>query len=124
MSKKMELSKNTIVTSIKIPKTLGVKIIQAVIDDGYCMRGKNKWIIESIYSFLEMDNYQELVDIAGEIEVLDSVLSIRLSLQLSDRIDAAIINVRKNYPSLEGVKSNIIRAAILQRLLRHSTQVT
>jgi hypothetical protein len=40
------------------------------------------------------------------------------------RIEQAIVEVRKQYPTIEGVKSNLIRASIMQRLLREAASVT
>jgi len=34
------------------------------------------------------------------------------------KLDKAIIQIRKEFPTLEGVKSRIMRTAILQRILR------
>ena len=31
---------------------------QRIISDGYGMRGKSKWIVEAIESFLKLDDYQ------------------------------------------------------------------
>jgi len=33
-------------------------------------------------------------------------------------LDNAVIQIRKQYPDLEGVQSGIVRTAIMQRLLR------
>ena len=44
--------------------------------------------------------------------------------ELMFRIDRAIIEVRRQYPAMEGVKSNLIRASIMQRLIREATSVT
>ncbi len=40
------------------------------------------------------------------------------------KLDQAIIKVRRQYPAMEGVKSNLIRASIMQRLIRDNTSVT
>jgi len=111
-------------TSIKLQKQLHYKIQQGVINDGYGMRGKSKWIIEAIEKLLELPDYPDLVDIAGDMDQLSEMISIRLSEQLVSKLDQAIIQVRRHYPAMEGVKSNLIRASIVQRLLRSSTSVT
>ncbi|EKD72939.1 MAG: hypothetical protein ACD_45C00507G0004 [uncultured bacterium] len=113
-----------IMTSIKLQKLLHFKMQQQIIGDGYGMRGKSKWIIEAIENFLQLPDYPLLVDIANEMEQLTEIVSIRLSEGLMDQLDQAVIKVRRQYPAMEGVKSNLIRASIIQRLIRVSTSVT
>jgi metal-responsive CopG/Arc/MetJ family transcriptional regulator len=113
-----------VMTSIKLQKNLHRRLQQRIIEDGYGMRGKSKWIIESIESLLDLCDYPTLVDIAEDMDQLSDMVSIRLPERLMVRIEQAIIHVRKQYPTLEGVKSNLIRASIMQRLLRQSTTVT
>lgn len=111
-------------TSIKLQKRLHYKMQQRVISDGYGMRGKSRWIIEAIESFLSLPDYPALADIAGDMDQLSEMISIRLSEELMLKLDQAIIQVRRNYPAMEGVKSNLIRASIMQRLIRSTTSVT
>jgi hypothetical protein len=116
---------NKVMTSIKIQKILHFKLQQRIISDGYGMRGKSKWIIEAIETFLQLPDYPALVDIADDMDHLAEIISIRLPETLMIRIEKAIIDVRRHYPAMEGVKSNVIRASIMQRLLREpATSVT
>ncbi len=117
------MTQNKVMTSIKLQKKLHHRLQQRVIEDGYGMRGKSKWIIESVESLLELADYPTLVDIAEDMDQLSEIVSIRLPEDLMNRIEKAVIKIRKQYPTLEGVKSNLIRASIVQRLLR-STSVT
>jgi metal-responsive CopG/Arc/MetJ family transcriptional regulator len=111
-------------TSIKLQKLLHFKMQQRVISDGYGMRGKSKWIVEAIESFLQLPDYPTLADIADDMDQLSEVVSIRLPDELTSKIDHAIIEVRRHYPAMEGVKSNLIRASIMQRLIREAASVT
>jgi metal-responsive CopG/Arc/MetJ family transcriptional regulator len=113
-----------IMTSIKLQKNLHQRLQERIIADGYGMRGKSKWIIESIESLLTLDDFPELVDIAEGLDQLSDMVSIRLPEELMQQIDRAILAVRKQYPTIEGVKSNLIRASIIQRLLRQPASVT
>ena len=113
-----------VMTSIKLQTNLHRKLQQRVIEDGYGMRGKSQWIIESVEAFLQLSDYPTLVDIAEDMDQLSDIVSIRLTGDLMLRIEKAIVHIRKQYPTLEGVKSNLIRASILQRLLRNPTTVT
>jgi hypothetical protein len=65
-----------------------------------------------------MELYHELVDIGDEIGRLIAVESIYLSYELKEKLDNALIVIRKRYPAMEGVQSCIIRTSIIQRLLR------
>lgn len=107
-----------VMTSIKLQKNLHRRLQQRIIEDGYGMRGKSKWIIESIESLLGIVDYPTLVDIAEDMDQLSDIVSIRVPEDLMLRIEQAMVRVRKQYPMIEGVKSNLIRASIIQRLLR------
>lgn len=114
-----------IMTSIKLPKKLHHKLQQRVIGDGYGMRGKSTWIVEAIESFLLLPDFPDLVDIADDMDdQLTEIATIRLPEAILNKLEKAIIQVRRSYPAMEGVKSNVIRASIMQRLLREPTSVT
>ena len=113
-----------VMTSIKLQKNLHRRLQKRIIEDGYGMRGKSKWIIEAIESFLKLTDYPTLVDIAEDMDQLRDMVSIRIPEDLMLRIEKAIVYVRQQFPTLEGVKSNLIRASIIQRLLREPTSVT
>ena len=113
-----------VVTSIKLQKKLHHRLQQRIIADGYGMRGKSRWIIESIESLLGLTDYPTLVDIAEDMHQLTDIVSIRLPEELMSKIEKAIVHVRKQYPTIEGVKSNLIRASIMQRLLTDPATVT
>lgn len=115
---------NKIMTSIKLQKSLHYKMQQRIISDGYGMRGKSQWLVEAIESFLQLPDFPALADIAGDMNQLNEIISIRLPESLMLRIDRAIIDIRRHYPAMEGVKSNLIRASIMQRLIREATSVT
>lgn len=116
--------KKTLMTSVKLQKNMHLKLQQHIVAKGYGMHGKSKWIIESIESLLDYDDYPSLVEIADVMDNLNEVVSIRIPTTLMTKMDDAIITIRKRYPLIEGVKSNLIRASILQRLLRDTTSVT
>ena len=107
-----------IMTSVKLQKALHLKMQQQIITDGYGMRGKSKWIIEAIEYLLQLKNYPALVDIAVDMEQLHESLSIRFPETLMQKLEAATIHIRRQFPAMEGVKSNLIRASIMQRLIR------
>ena len=111
-------------TSVKLQRKLHLTLQQRIIAEGYGMHGKSKWIIESIESLLQISDYPTLVDIAEDMDQLSDMVSIRVPERLMLKIEQAVIHVRKQYPQIEGVKSNLIRASIMQRLLRQAATVT
>lgn len=106
-----------ITTSVKLPSKLHKELLQKVVGDGYGMRGKSKWVREAIETFITREDFEVLVEIATEIEKLNDTVAVRLPPETYTRLEEAAITVRKSFPVLEGVKSNIIRASIMQRLL-------
>jgi len=113
-----------VMTSIKLQKKLHRRLQQQIISDGYGMRGKSRWIIESIESFLTLADFPTLVEIAEDMDQLNEIVSIRMPEELMLQIEKAVVKVRKQFPTIEGVKSNLIRASIIQRLLREHASVT
>jgi hypothetical protein len=107
-----------ITTTAKIPKRVQQSMLERIIKDEYGLKGKSRWISESIEKFLEMPNFPELVDIAEEMEEMTEVVSISLTELLMKKLDYAVVQVRKEYPAMEGVRSKVIRAGIIQRLLK------
>lgn len=105
-------------TTAKLPESINQTMLEKIVKDGYGLRGKSKWICEAINDFLKLDNYPELAEIADDMEAMDAIVSMRINEKLMKTIDKAFIEVRKKYPSMEGVKSKIIRASIIQRLIR------
>ncbi|MDX1900645.1 MAG: hypothetical protein SFW66_01410 [Gammaproteobacteria bacterium] len=112
-----------IMTSVKLQKSLNFKLQQRIISDGYGMRGKSLWITEAIENFLQLPDYPALVDIAGEMANQSEILSIRLSENLANDMEKAVVKIRRQYPAMEGVKSNLVRASIMQRLIRKPASV-
>ena len=117
--KDLENSKEACVsTSFKMPVSLNQKLNEKVVADGYGMRGKSRWVKEAILQLFEIQDYQVLVSLSEEVQQLSSPATIRIPRSLMLSIENAIISVRKKDPALEGVKSKIIRTAIIQRMIR------
>ena len=107
-----------IITTFKMPHSLEIELLKKIVGDGYGMRGKSRWIVEALDAFFSLPDYTEMVNIADAMGRLDKAISVRLPEAIAKKIDQALIEVRKQHPDMEGVKSNIIRASIMQRMLR------
>ncbi len=112
------MSNRTVNSSVKVSDRLNKQMSIQVIKDGFGMRGKNKWVIEAIESFLKLKDFIALVELASEVEDLSSTVSLRLPVLLVKEMDDAVLQIRKTFPLLEGVQSHIIRASILQKIIR------
>jgi len=101
-----------------IPTNLQKDLRERIVKDGYSLRGKSKWVAEAIRSLFLIRNFPELVNYSDELQKLEKAETIVIDYPLKLDLEKAIVAIRKEFPILEGVKSRIVRAAILQRLLR------
>lgn len=103
--------------SIILPKNAVAEIHARMLDEGYSLREKSKWISEAIEDFLKLKEYQSLVEMAELVEDLAKTETIYITPDIEEKLEEAIVNVRKQYPAIEGVKSLIVRASIVRRLV-------
>ncbi len=104
--------------SFRINENTEKEMFSCLVNEGYGLKGKSKWIVDSVESFLKMPEYWDLVDIASEQGDLNRPVMCVVPESLNKKIENSIDEVRAHFPRLEGVKSNIFRAAIMQRLIR------
>jgi hypothetical protein len=109
---------NKIRISFKLTESANKRLNEKVVSDGYTMRSKSLWIAEAIQAFLEMPNYPELVHLVFESDKPSVMTNVSVSEDLHKKVREAVLEVRKTYPDTEGVQSNIVRASIMQRLVR------
>lgn len=103
--------------SFVMPKRLYDEFREELIRNKYSMRSKSVWVCEAIVSLQHKSSFEEMVKLNDEMHGLDKAETISLDLETKEALDKAIIKVRVKYPEIDGVKSRIIRTAILQRLL-------
>jgi hypothetical protein len=101
-----------------VPESLKNEVRMYVIKEGYGLRGKSKWVSEAVESLLSLKDYPELISYNDEMYGFNEIETIVLSGQLKLALEKAVLQVRTEYPTLEGVKSRIMRTAIMQRILR------
>ena len=104
--------------SFAVPNTLKNELRERVLKEGYGVRGKSKWISEAIENLLEYKEFLELISYSDEMHGFDQIETAVVEYSLKIKLDKAIIQIRKEFPTLEGVKSRIMRTAVLQRILR------
>ncbi len=106
--------------SFKIPSTLEIEMNKKIVAQGYGLRGKSKWISDSLEQFLTCQDEHfvlECISYAEELENLDKTVTFRLSPAIDELLNCWAIKARVNMPMIEGVKSKIIRTAIIHGLL-------
>lgn len=103
--------------SVTLPKKACQEIRGRMLQDGYTLREKSKWYSEAIEEFLKHPNFYEYVESASLIVDFSIAENIYIPTELDEKLEKAIIEVRKNCPSLDGVKSLIVRASVIQRLI-------
>lgn len=104
--------------SVKLPENIHQEMCERIVQDKYGMRGKSLWISEAISDFFDIEGYPEFVDLAKDVVNLSHSVSFRVTEELESRLNDAVVIVRQKYPALDAAKSNIIRASIVQRLIR------
>lgn len=109
---------NKLKISFAVPKDLKHELCERVIKDGYGLRGKSRWISEAITSLLGNKKFLELVSYSDEMSGFNQMETAVIEYPLKLKLDEAVVRLRKEYPTLEGVKSRILRTAVLQRILR------
>lgn len=104
--------------SFAVPGSMKIEVRTYVIKEGYGLRGKSKWICEAVERLLALKDYPELISFNDEMHGFNEVETIVLDGRLKLALERAVLQVRKEYPTLEGVKSRIMRTAIMQRIIR------
>ena len=105
-------------TIVMVPKKMKEDLMIKVIKDGYDVRGKTKWISKALIKFLSLEDYSNYVEISEDMGKLDAKETVDISLELKGALDKAVESIRKTKPLMEGAKSKIIRAALIQGLIR------
>ena len=104
--------------SFRTSKKIIQMMLERIVAEEYGLKGKSKWVSEAVERFLAMPDYVACVDIASAQEDMSEPVLCNIPEDLSKKIDTALIEVRRKYPDMEGVKSNILRASINQRLIQ------
>ncbi len=114
------MTRSSTTKSFKIPASLEFEMNKKLVSDGYGLRGKSKWICDSICKFLTFQDKEfvlECIEFSEELENLTKSISFRPTTLVDRLLDEWIVNVRMKMPTIEGLKSKIIRTAIIHNLL-------
>lgn len=101
-----------------VPEAILNDIRERMVSQGYDFKGKSKWISEAIIDLLGITNFCELVNINDQMSGFPKLDSVSVDSDLKKKLEDAIVEIRRQFPAIEGVQSKILRTAIVQRLLR------
>jgi len=104
--------------SYALPYAVLSDIRERMVAQGYDLKGKSKWISEAVIDLFASSNFCELVNLNDQMSGFQKFDSVSVDQDLKMKLDNAIVEIRRCYPSIEGVQSKILRTAIVQRLLR------
>lgn len=113
-----KIKEKKVTFSFRTSKKIVNLMLERIVADGYGLKGKSRWISDSVERLLAMPSYWDLVDIASDQEDVDQPVTCTLPESVSQKIEKALVEVRQHFPSIEGVKSNILRASITQGILQ------
>ena len=107
--------------NVILPENMSKEIRQRMLKDNYSLREKSRWISEAIEDFLKLNDYHNFVEMANLVADLTHAETIYITSDIVDKLEDAVLQVRKEHPVLEGVKSLIVRASVIRRLVLLST---
>ena len=105
-------------TSFHLPNKMKKEMKEKMVANKYSLRNKSKWICEAVEIFFQRKDAEELVFYASKMEGLDYVDTASMPRALKMKMDELTIKTKTKYPELEGLQSAIIRASIIQRVIR------
>ena len=107
------------ITSFRMPVALESKMQKTITASGFGPRGKSKWLCREIERFLLTDREGFVVDAVRFFEDITShnkSICFRPTATVQDLLSTWFIRVRRARPEMEGVKSKIIRAAVMNSI--------
>ena len=107
--------------NVILPENVSKEIRQRMLKDNYSLREKSRWISEAIEDFFKLNDYHTFVEMANLVADLTHTETIHITSDIVEKLENAVLQVRKEYPVLEGVKSLIVRASVIRRLVLLST---
>lgn len=113
------LERKTKKVTVRFPKRLKTAMLTALVNSGYGLRGKSKWLAEAIHLFLKQAHFAELAEqgmVINQAE-LTEIEAFYLDFVTIQKIKSATIDIRKQYPLFEGVQSALVRSAVIYRLM-------
>lgn len=115
----MNAKRKTKKITVRFPKRMKSEMQSALIKSGYGLRGKSRWLKESIAIFLKLKDFVDYVDQGININQaeLSEVEAFYLDIETIQLLKDAYLQIRVNNPLFEGIQSALIRAAVVYHLM-------
>src|SRR5687768_10312340 len=115
----MNIPKKTKKLTVRFPKRLKTEMQAALIQSGYGLHGKSRWLRETLVSFLKQPNFIDYVEHGIDLNQADltEVEAFYLDTEVIQMMKDAFIQVRVKHPLFEGVQSALIRASVVYQLM-------
>ncbi len=113
-----KIKQNKTRVSIILPEALFKEMNEKIEASGYGAHKVSFWVTEALDKLIATPGFPELVQIGDSMSQLKKTIFLTLKDDAYARLNNAVIDVRSQFPAIDGVKSRILRTAIIQRLLR------
>ena len=102
--------------TVKMTNALKTNLPRSILNDGYNMRQKSKWVVETIISLLANSDWEGAL--LSEVSIKPETKDVfRIPSDVLATINKEAARIEMNHPSLRANQSSIIRAAINRRLM-------
>lgn len=105
--------------TVRFSNKLKQAMEKSIIENGYGMHGKSKWVSEAITVFASLSNLNEFIEEGENINqgMLEKVEAFYLSSSTMLILKELMMKARQYNPLLEGVQSSIVRASVINKLI-------
>lgn len=110
------MEKVHIITSFRMPVAIEIRMQRRIIESGYGLRGKSRWLCREIENFLLTEKEGFVIGATKFFEDITShsqSICFRPTDTVRGLLSTWIALVRRANPEMGGVKSKIIRAAVM-----------
>lgn len=115
----METKKKTKKITVRFSKRMKAEMQAALINSGYGLHGKSRWLREAIIALLGQPNFIDYVEHGIDINQaeLSEVEAFYLDSATIHLMKNAFIQIRGKFPLFEGVQSALVRAGVVYQLM-------
>jgi hypothetical protein len=115
----MDVKRKTKKITVRFPKRLKAEMQAVLIQSGYGLHGKSRWLKEALATFLLQPGFVDYVESGIDINqaALSEVEAFYLDQDTILMLKNAFVQVRVKYPLFEGVQSALIRSAVVYALM-------
>src|SRR5436190_22990397 len=115
----MHSSRKSKKITVRFPKRLKKELQTSLVNSGYGLHGKSRWLKEAIIVFLKLNDFIDYVDQGIDINQaeLTEVEAFYLDMEIIQLLKEAYVRIRVQNPLFEGIQSAFIRATVVYQLM-------